>query len=117
MLLLLEVAEPGVEHLDRTNNDCLVLEADRVASFEECRELLGERKVSFAIGCRSEAIFKPGMAGKLQGLAGGVALAQDDPTSGALEFPKENERLVRWKRFTALRKASSNPLLFDAGST
>lgn len=116
VLLLLEVVEPGVEHLDRAINGCLVLEADRVGSFEECRELLGERKVSFEAACCSDAAFRPGIVGKLQCFARGFVLAHDAPTSGQLEPPKENERLVRWKRFTALRKASSNPHLFEPGS-
>lgn len=82
VLLLLEVVEPGVEHLDRTNTSCLVLEADRVVSFEECRELLGERKVSCEAACCSDAVFKPGIVGKLHCFATGVALAHDAPTSG-----------------------------------
>lgn len=131
----LEAVEPGVEHLEPIARDNLVTDDGRAAlSFEERREappwaLLEERCEALLAGaavsiqrCGSStamaALRGAGMAGKVPSRDPDVALAWEGGAStDELEWPKEKDRRVRWKRFTALRKASSKPLLFEEGST
>lgn len=105
----------------------LVPEAGRTVSLDESREPLlrrlrreaplGKHTVAFEACTSSVAASEDGVPGKFSSVDPVVDVRDGLTPMDVLEFPKAKERRVRWKRFTALRNASSKPLRLDEGST